>query len=63
MPGNHVTPGTLKMHGEYYTRVAWAVGTLILILAAVTGLLLGLLWNQPVHFRERRTGCSDRRRR
>ncbi len=56
---NPVTPGSLKMHGEF-PRVAWALGTLILILAAVAGLLLGLLWNQPGVPQGSGRGRSDR---
>ncbi len=41
-----VPPGTFQLHGEYYT-VAWALGMLILVFAAVEGFLLGLLRNRP----------------
>ncbi len=40
-----VSPGNLKLHGEYYT-VAFVLGTMVLILAGVAGGLSGLLWNR-----------------
>ncbi len=54
-----VTPGSLKMHGEFY-RVAFVLGMLILIFAGATGFLLGLLWNRPGAAGEGRRGRSDR---
>ena len=54
-----VTPGSLKMHGEFY-RVAFILGLLILIFAGATGFLLGLLWNRPGAAEASRRGRSDR---
>jgi hypothetical protein len=56
---NPVPPGSLKVHGEF-PRVTWLLGTLISILAAVAGLLLGLLWDQPGATEGIKRECSDR---
>jgi hypothetical protein len=41
---NPARPGWIKLHGEF-PRVAWLLGTVILLLAAAAGLLLGLIGN------------------
>jgi hypothetical protein len=53
-------PGTFKLHREYYI-VAWALAMLILIFAAMAGLLSGLLReDRPGAAEESRRGRSDR---